>query len=150
MAKTNQAPLFVRLANGLIKTLLRAGLPLNGFGYPMYLLTVRGRKSGQPHTTPVVIIKQEGRRYLVSPFGVVNWVRNLRASGTGIFTRARRHEEVYAHELPTDEASLVLKGLMTSGKNPPILGYFGVSTHSSVEDFERAAASHPVFVLERK
>jgi len=141
MAKTNQAPRFVRLANGLTKTLLRTGLPLSGFGYPMYLLTVRGRKSGQPHTTPVVIVEQEGKRYLLSPFGVVDWVRNLRASGIALFTRAR--------ELPTDEAGLVLKGLMTSGKNPPILGYFGVSAHSSAEDFGRAAASHPVFVLER-
>ena len=66
MTKTNQAPRFVRLANMLTKTLLRAGVPLSGFGYPMYLLTVRGRKSGQPHTTPVVIVEQEGKRYLLS------------------------------------------------------------------------------------
>jgi deazaflavin-dependent oxidoreductase (nitroreductase family) len=150
MAKTNQAPLFVRLANVLTKTLLRTGLPLSGFGYPMYLLTVRGRKSGQPRTTPVVIVEQEGKRYLLAPFGMVDWVRNLRASGIAIFTRARRHEQVRARELPRDEAGLVLKGLMMSGKNPPILGYFGVTAHSSDEDFRRAAASHPVFVLERK
>lgn len=149
MAKTHQAPRFVRLANGLTKTLLRTGLPLSGFGYPMYLLTVRGRKSGQPRSTPVVIVEQEGKRYLLSPFGVVDWVRNLRASGIALFTRARRHEQVRAKELPTEEAGLVLRGLMTSGKNPPILGYFGVSAHSSAEDFGRAAVEHPVFVLER-
>jgi deazaflavin-dependent oxidoreductase (nitroreductase family) len=149
MTKTRQAPRFVRLANGLTKTLLRAGLPLSGFGYPMYLLTVRGRKSGQPHTTPVVIVEQEGKRYLLSPFGVVNWVRNLRASGIALFTRARRSVQVRATELPTEEAGLVLKGLLTSGKNPPILGYFGVSAHASAEEFGRAAAEHPVFVLER-
>ncbi len=91
MTKTNQSPRFVRLANVLITTLLRTGLPLSGFGYPMYLLTVRGRKSGQPHSTPVVILEQEGKRYLLSPFGVVNWVRNLRASGMATFTRARRN-----------------------------------------------------------
>jgi deazaflavin-dependent oxidoreductase (nitroreductase family) len=150
MTKTNQAPRFVRLANILTKTLLRAGLPPSFFGYPMYLLTVRGRKSGQPHTTPVVIVEQEGRRYLLSPFGVVNWVRNLRASGGATFTRSRRNVQVCARELSIDEAGLVLKGLMTSGKNPPILGYFGVSAHSADEDFEHAAASHPVFVLESK
>ncbi len=150
MAKANQAPRFVLLANGLTKTLLRTGLPLSGFGYPMYLLTVRGRKSGQPHTTPVVIVEQGRKRYLLSPIGVVDWVRNLRASGIATFTRARRREEVRVKELPTEEAGLVLKGLMTSGKNPPILGYFGVSGLSSDEDFQRAAASHPVFVLESK
>jgi deazaflavin-dependent oxidoreductase (nitroreductase family) len=149
MTKTNQAPRFVRLANILTKTLLRTGLPLSGFGYPMYLLTVRGRKSGQPHTIPVVIVEQEEKRYLLSPFGVVNWVRNLRASGVATFTRGRRREEIRARELPTDEAGLVLKGLMTSGKNPPILGYFGVTAQSSAEEFERAAVEHPVFVLER-
>jgi hypothetical protein len=80
---------------------------------------------------------------------VVDWVRNLRASGVATFSRGRRHEQVRARELPTDEAGLVLKGLMTSGKNPPILGYFGATAHSSDEDFGRAAVSHPVFVLER-
>ena len=149
MTKTNQAPRFVRLANMLTKTLLRAGLPLSGFGYPMYLLTVRGRKSGQPPTTPVVIVEQEGKQYLLSPFGVVNWVRNLRASGVATFTRGRRHEEIRARELPGDEAGLILEGLLTSGKNPPILGYFGVTAHSPAEDFGRAAGEHPVFVLEK-
>jgi len=69
MKKTNQAPRFVRLANILTKTLLRAGLPPSFFGSLMYLLTVRGRKNGQPHTTPVVIVEREGKRYLLSPFG---------------------------------------------------------------------------------
>lgn len=150
MAALDKAPSFVRVANVLTIALTRAGFRLVGFGkYPMYLLTVRGRKSGQPHTTPVVIVEQEGKRYLLSPFGVVNWVRNLRASGVATFSRARRHEQVRARELPSDEAGLVLKGLLTSGKNPPILGYFGVSTQSSAEDFGRAAVEHPVFVLER-
>ena len=80
----------------------------------------------------------------------MNWVRNLRASGGATFTRSRRNVQVCARELPTDEAGLVLKGLLTSGKNPPILGYFGVSAQSSAEGFGRAAVEHPVFVLERK
>jgi len=61
MAKQNQAPRFVRVANVLTTTLLRAGLPIVGPGlvmgkYPMYLLTVRGRKSGQPRTVPLAIM----------------------------------------------------------------------------------------------
>ena len=145
-----QAPLYVRMANVLTKNLLRAGLKLGGYGYPMYLLTVRGRKSGQPRTTPLVIVEQDGKRYLVSPFGVVDWVRNLRAAGVAILTRGRRAEEVRARELPRDEAGLVLKRLITSDNTPPIVGYFGVTAESSREDFERATASHPVFLLERK
>jgi deazaflavin-dependent oxidoreductase (nitroreductase family) len=103
-------------------------LPLNGFGGPRYRLTVCGRKSGQPHSTPVVIVEQEGKEYLLALFGVVNWVRNLRASGTGTFTRTHRHEEAHARELPRDEAGMVLKGLMSGGKNPPTIGYFDVTT----------------------
>ena len=150
MAKTAQAPLFVRLTNVLTKNLLRAGFKLNGYGFPMYLFTVRGRKSGQPHTIPIVIVEQDGKRYLLSPFGIVDWVRNLRAAGEASLTRGRRAEEVRARELPRDEASAVLRGLITSGKNPPIIGYFGVTAESSQEDFERATTNHPVFVLERK
>ncbi len=107
MAKTYQAPLFVRLGNVLTTTLLRAGVKLVGPGnYPMYLLTVRGRKSGQPHTTPIVILEQHGKRYLASPYGIVSWVRNLRAAGEAILTRGRRAETVNARELPTGEAEI--------------------------------------------
>ena len=56
MAKQSNVPGFVRWGNMLTTTLLRAGVRLAGFGYPMYLLTVRGRKSGQPRTVPIVII----------------------------------------------------------------------------------------------
>lgn len=150
MAKTSQAPRFVRAANILTKNLLRAGLPLSGYGSPMYLLTVRGRKSGQPRTVPVVVIEQDGGRYLLSPFGIVDWVRNLRASGVATLTRRRRTEQVVARELSIEEASQVLRTFFASGKKPPILGYFGVTEQSSPEEFERAAADHPAFVLESR
>ena len=153
MAKKDKAPVFVRVANVLTLTLLRAGLPLVGPGlfignYPMYLLTVRGRKSGQPHTNPIVILEQDGKRYLASPYGIVNWVRNLRAAGEAILTRGRRSETVTARELPPREAALVLREDVKGG-NPFARGY-GVTADSSLEEFERAVISHPLFVLERK
>jgi deazaflavin-dependent oxidoreductase (nitroreductase family) len=148
MAKTSQVPTFVRLANVLTTTLARAGFKLVGFGnYPMYLLTVRGRKSGQPRTVPIVTIEQNGKRYLASPYGVVDWVRNLRAAGEAILTRGRRAETVNARELSPWEAALVLRADI---KRNPFGRYFGVTADSSREDFERATISHPVFVLERK
>jgi F420H(2)-dependent quinone reductase len=85
MAKTYQAPMYVRVANILTLTLLRAGLPLVGAGhYPMYLLTVRGRKSGLPRTVPIAIWERNGKRYVGSVYGIVDWVRNLRAAGEAI------------------------------------------------------------------
>jgi deazaflavin-dependent oxidoreductase (nitroreductase family) len=149
MAKTYQAPLFARMGNVLTTALLRAGFKLVGFGkYPMYLLTVRGRKSGQPRTISMVIIERNGKRYLGAPFGAVAWVRNLRAAGEAILTRGRSSETVKAIELIAREAALVLLVEVKYGN--PFSRYFGVAAESSLEEFERAAASHPLFLLEGK
>ncbi|HEY3232210.1 MAG TPA: nitroreductase/quinone reductase family protein [Roseiflexaceae bacterium] len=149
MAKTYQAPLFVRLGNVLTTTLLRAGFKLVGLGnYPMYLLTVRGRKSGQPRTVSIAIIERNGKRYVGAPFGVVDWVRNLRSAREAILTRGRRSETVNTIELPPSEAALVLREEIRGGN--PFARYFGVTADSSLEEFERAVVSHPVFLLERK
>jgi deazaflavin-dependent oxidoreductase (nitroreductase family) len=153
MAKTNQAPRYVRVANVLTTTLLRAGVPLVGPGlvignYPMYLLTVRGRKSGQPRTIPLAIIERHGKRFIGAPYGIVDWVRNLRAAGEAILTRGRRSETVNARELPTGEAALLLQE-ETKGGNPFTRAY-GVTADSSIEEFEHAVVKHPLFELETK
>ena len=150
MAKKDKPPLFVYAGNVLTTTLLRAGVKLVGLGgYPTYLLTVRGRKSGQPDTTPIATIEQDGKRYLLTPFGVVDWVRNLRAAaGEVTLTRGRRAETVKARELPNGEAAPILRAFIQSGN--PIGNFFKIPAESSLEDFERAVLTHPVFVLERK
>jgi deazaflavin-dependent oxidoreductase (nitroreductase family) len=149
MAKIYQAPLFARLGNVLTTALLRAGFKLVGFGkYPMYLLTVRGRKSGQPRTISIAIIERNGKRYLGAPFGAVAWVRNLRAAGEATLTRGRRSETINAVELPPKEAALVLREEIKGGN--PFGRYFGVTVESSLEEFERAVVSHPLFLLEGK
>jgi deazaflavin-dependent oxidoreductase (nitroreductase family) len=153
MAKIDKAPMYVRVANVLTLTLLRVGFKLVGPGlvignYPMYLLTVRGRKSGQPRTVAVAIIQRNGKRYVGSPYGIVAWVRNLRAAGEATLTRGRRSETVNARELPKGEAALVLREEVKDGN--PFVRSYGVTADSSLEEFERAAVSHPLFVLERK
>jgi deazaflavin-dependent oxidoreductase (nitroreductase family) len=153
MAKTDKAPWFVHLGNIMTLTLLRAGVKLRGpflfFGkYPMWLLTVRGRKSGQPRTVAVVILERNGKRYVGSPYGIVDWVRNLRTAGEAVLTRGRRSETASARELPKGEAALVLREEIQEGN--PFGHYFGVTEDSSLEEFEHAVVSHPLFVLERK
>jgi deazaflavin-dependent oxidoreductase (nitroreductase family) len=148
MATTSPVPRFVRVANVLTTTLLRSGVRLVGFGrHPTYLLTVRGRKSGQPRTTPVSVVEWEGKRHLFAPYGVVDWVRNLRAAGEAMLTRGRRAEAVRATELPHAEAGRVLEAFIASGN--PMGRFFGVTATSSREEFERATTEHPVFLLER-
>lgn len=81
--------------NPIFKFLLAAGVPMG----PNGLITIRGRKSGLPRTTPVAIIEVSGRRWVWAPWGEVQWVRNLRAAGRATITVRRRKEEVRATEL---------------------------------------------------
>ena len=148
MATIDKAPRFVKLSNMFTMTLLRAGVPLNGFGnYPMYLLTVRGRKSGQPRTVPVALLEHEGKRYIASPYGKVNWVRNLQAAGEAVLTRGRRSETVTATVLPNGEAARVLQLDVKAGN--PFASSYGVTKDSSLQEFEQAVETHPLFILQK-
>ena len=153
MAKTAQIPAYVQVGNAVTLALLRAGVKLVGpflfFGnYPMYLLTVRGRKSGQPRTVAIATMQRNGKRYVGSPYGIVDWVRNLRAAGEATLTRGRRSETIRATELPPGQAALVIREEIRAGN--PFIRFYGVTAESSLEELERAAASHPLFVLETK
>jgi deazaflavin-dependent oxidoreductase (nitroreductase family) len=83
------------ILNPIAAFLLGAGVPLGFNG----LITIRGRTSGVPRTTPVAIIAVSGRRWVWAPWGNVQWVRNLRAAGRATITVRRRKEEVRATEL---------------------------------------------------
>jgi deazaflavin-dependent oxidoreductase (nitroreductase family) len=110
------------------------------------LLTVRGRKSGQQHTVPVVLVEQDGHRFLVAPYGVVQWVRNIRAAGTATLTRGRHSEEISVTELEAREAAPVLKQYL-SHVSAGVRSYFDAKRDSPLEAFEREASRHPVFQI---
>ena len=76
-ATSGQIPTRVRLFSPILKFLLVAGIPMG----PNRLVTIRGRKSGLPRTTPLAIVEVGGRRWVWAPWGEVQWVRNLRAAG---------------------------------------------------------------------
>lgn len=105
MSKTYHVNFADRLECALITSLVRAGLPMGTTS----LLTVRGRKSGLPHTVVVLLVEQDGQRWLVAPYGEVQWVRNIRASGTATLTRGRRSETISVTELSAHEAAPILK-----------------------------------------
>ncbi len=96
MPKPYRVTAFVRLNNAFTSAAVRLGVNLGSFA----LLTVRGRKSGKPIATPVAVFDQDGKRYLIASYGVVNWVRNLRAAGgEATLTSGRRSERIRAVEL---------------------------------------------------
>jgi deazaflavin-dependent oxidoreductase (nitroreductase family) len=90
-----RVPWRVSLFSPILKLLLGAGVPMGFNG----LITIRGRKSGLPRTTPVAIIAFSGRRWVWAPWGEVHWVRNLRAAGRATINVRGRKEEVSATEL---------------------------------------------------
>jgi len=142
MSTTYHVNVATRIRDSLIMALLHAGVRMGTTS----LLTVRGRTSGQPHTVPVILVEQDGYRFLVAAYGVVQWVRNIRAAGTATLTRGRRSETISVTELEAKEAAPVLKQylLHVSGG---VRSYFDATKNSPLEDFEREAARHPVFKI---
>jgi deazaflavin-dependent oxidoreductase (nitroreductase family) len=92
----------------LNRALLRRGLKVGS----QYLLTVPGRASGVPRSTPISVVTLEGQRYLVAAFTEADWVKNVRAAGTGSLARGRRAEAVTLVELPEPAREPVLRAFL--------------------------------------
>lgn len=144
--QTSKVPGLVTATNGIVSRLGRLGVPLG----PNTLLTVRGRKSGKERTTPVAIVKVDDRRWIQSPFGEVQWTRNLQAAGEATLTTGRRTEDVTASRLSREEAVAFYRDILR-----PYLGRSlftrlvgrGLGLAELVRDPEAAAATHAVFEL---
>ena len=144
MAKTYRHTALRHIGNVLATTLVRAEVKVG----PIQLLTVRGRKSGLPRTTPVAVVEQQGQRYLVATYGLVDWVRNLRAAAEATLTLGRRSEAIKVIELPPQEAVSVLKASLGGGGGA-FKAYFDVPAEAPLQEFEREAVRHPVFVVHK-
>jgi len=93
-------PAFTRhLANPLAMRLSARGVAT---------LTVAGRRTGDPHKVPVIPIEVDRNRYLVSPYGESDWVRNLRAAGTGELSRNGQTSVFQAVEIPVAERKAII------------------------------------------
>lgn len=141
MAATYRLTPARRAANRVVRLLLTLGL-MPG---PTYLLTVPGRRTGRPLSTPVTLVEEGGQRWLVAPYGEVPWVRNARAAGRVALTRGRRAETVSLRALGAAEAAPVLQRYVT--RVPITRPYFDVTPDSPLTAFEAEAARHPVFAL---
>ena len=139
MPKAFRLTPFHRLGNALIKPLARLGLA----GRRTHLLSVPGRKTGRRYATPVQLVLQDGRRWLVAPYGERSWVKNARAAGSVELTRRLRTELVGIEEVEAEEAAPVLRDYLR--KTPIVRPYFEAVPDSPLEAFAAEADRHPVF-----
>jgi deazaflavin-dependent oxidoreductase (nitroreductase family) len=144
-ADAPKMPWYIPAFSPLLVRLLRAGVPLGFNG----LITIRGRKSGQPRTAGVAIIQREGRRFVWAPFGEVNWVRNLRAAGEATITYRRREERVRATELdPAQRLSFFRDILGPLARSfPGGMTFIRVMDKTDLAKPEEAAQGRVVFEL---
>jgi deazaflavin-dependent oxidoreductase (nitroreductase family) len=145
MASHYRAPgWFTRnVVNRAVAFMTRHGVSLLG----SRVLAVRGRTSGEWRTTPVNLLDHEGKRYLVAPRGEAQWVRNLRAAGTGELRVGNKVEEFRARELADDEKIPVLRAYLKRWKFEVGVFFEGVGPDSDDEDLRSIAARHPAFEL---
>jgi deazaflavin-dependent oxidoreductase (nitroreductase family) len=131
------------MANQIVRALLRVGLSPPH----TYLLIVRGRKTGALYSTPVRLVEEDGKRWLVAPYGEVGWVRNARAARQVTLTRGRRVETVHIREIAADESAPVLKKYLA--QVPIVRPFFDVTARSDLRDFAAEAPRHPVFRIDQ-
>lgn len=133
--------------NWIAKTMNRAGAAIASLGVgPRYMVTLEvvGRKSGKTISLPLVIVVIDGQRYLVSMLGEnVRWVQNVRAAGGRAVIKSSSREDVHLEEVPIDQRAPILKAFLL--RAPGARPHMPISKDASIADFEKVAATYPVF-----
>jgi deazaflavin-dependent oxidoreductase (nitroreductase family) len=124
-------PGFTRVVNPVISRLRTGGVEQ---------LTVIGRRTGRLRHVPVIPVRVGRRRYLVSPFGETEWVRNLRAAGRGELHGHGSRESFVANEVPVDQRIEVINAYRR------VVGGSVERCFRSLPD----PGDHPVFIIEQR
>lgn len=144
MSDTGTLPGWLKPANRVVKFLHRLGVPLG----TIHIITIPGRATGEPRSTPVSPLTVDGHRYVIAGLANSSWAKNARAASQGRLTKGRTHEDVDLIEV-TDAA--LRKQVMTAFPTevPHGVQFFiriGLVTSADPADF--AAASDKVAVFE--
>ncbi len=131
------------MANAILSTLnrvlVRVGLRKNSIS----TLTVKGRKTGKEHSVEIRVIEQDGQRWLVAPYGAVNWVRNIRVARQAVLSKGNQSETIWVEEVgPTASAPILQQYLSVVEVVRP---QFSATPASPLSEFEAEATGHPVF-----
>jgi hypothetical protein len=122
-------------------SMLRRGLRIGA----QSLLTLPGRKTGEPRSTPISIATVDGTRYLVAAFADADWVHNARAARAGTLLRGSDIEDVRLIELPVERRAPVLRAFLDQVRGG--VRFFGTADPDEVA---AAAARYPVFEVAPK
>jgi deazaflavin-dependent oxidoreductase (nitroreductase family) len=148
MSRENDAnlrpPWWLKPMNKVFMVVMRV-IPIKG---PV-VLTVPGRKSGEPRSTPITPFEVDGRRYVMGGFPNADWVRNARAADSATVTQGRNHEQVRLFEVSADEARPLLRQFPVLV--PTGVGFMkssGLVTGPNPDEFEALAGRCAVFRLD--
>lgn len=133
-----------RVVGGVVGWLARHGFGVAGSRE----LAVRGRTSGEWRRVPVNPLPLGGRTYLVSARGEGQWVRNLRAAGSGELRGGRRAQPFDAVEVSDALKPEILRAYLKKWGWEVSRFFDGVDAGSSDQELLRIAAGHPVFRVE--
>ncbi|MCA9832920.1 MAG: nitroreductase family deazaflavin-dependent oxidoreductase [Thermomicrobiales bacterium] len=121
----------------------KLGLNLQG----AEMLTVIGRKSGQPHTFPVNPLDFQGERYLVSARGDGNWVKNARAAGEVTLHRGRNRQTWRLTEVHDRELKITLMHAYLQRWGWQVQSFMHLGKSSTREEIGARIDEYPIFLL---
>lgn len=125
------------------------GLQKLGVNFGPVVLTVPGRKSGKPRSTPVTPMTVDDKVYVVGGLPRSDWTANARAAGEGTLHRGRHTERVRLFEMSVEDARPLLRKFPV--KVPSEVGFVknaGLVTGPNPDEFEALAGKCPVFRLD--
>jgi deazaflavin-dependent oxidoreductase (nitroreductase family) len=112
----------------------------------IYLLRVRGRKSGKIYSSPVNLMEVGGKQILVAPRGRTQWVRNAEAAGEITLKRGSFSRQFGLRPIADGEKPELLKEYLDRYASA-VKKFFPVAAGSPAEAFRDIAGNYPVFEL---
>jgi deazaflavin-dependent oxidoreductase (nitroreductase family) len=112
----------------------------------IYLLQVRGRKSGRIYSSPVNVMEIGGKQILVAPRGRAQWVRNAEAAGEITLKRGSYRRQFGLRPIADAGKAEILKEYLDRYASA-VRKFFPVPPGSPVESFRDIAGHYPVFEL---
>ena len=141
-------PRWLKPVNKVLMVMLRLGVPISRVESPV-VLTVPGRKTGKPRSTPITPMDVDGERYVVNAYPGADWVNNVRAAGEVTLAQGRRTERVRMVELAPADARPVLRAFPAAvPTGVDLMKRVGLLTDGTPEEAEGLAGRCPVFRID--